>query len=104
MQKKIKARILLKGTLNVITAAKRLRRKTNPKSQFTKIRVLPESYNIVGGFDVYNQKVIFYSFEEKNISIVIESKIISTLMRTTFEILWNIAEKYDNTLLRDSYL
>lgn len=100
LQKKIKVKILLKGTPPAIASAKKLINSSSTKKQYTKIRVLPEAYKIVGGFDVYGDKAVFYSFDEKNVAIVVESRVISTLLKTVFDILWNYAEKYDSTLLR----
>lgn len=97
-KKLVKSRIILKGTPRAIKAAKALTKEGN---KFTKIRVLPESYKIdYSGFDVYNNKTILYSFSKQDVAVVIESKIISQMMRTIFEILWDIAENYNNTLLK----
>lgn len=94
-EKNIKARLLLKGTPLAIDSAKRRR-----GSALSQIRVLPQSYPIVGGFDVVGTKVVLYSFTEDVVAVVIEHKIISTLLATVFDILWQEAEKYDRTLLR----
>lgn len=96
----IKSRLILKGTSDAIETAKKLRRNTSVKNKLSKIRVLPEGYNIVGGFDVYNEKVIFYSFGGNNTAVVVESAIISAMMLSIFNMLWNVAEQYDKTLLR----
>lgn len=93
--KGIKSRILLKGTPAAIESA---RRNSQMVKNITSLRLLPPSYSIVGGFDVYNNKVVIYSFEEKNLAIVIESSIIATLVRTIFEILWKSAEPYSPVL------
>lgn len=96
----IKSRLLLKGTSDAIETAKKLRRNPSAKNKLSKIRVLPEGYNIVGGFDVYNEKVIFYSFGGNNTAVVVESPIISAMLLSIFNMLWNMAEQYDKTLLR----
>lgn len=95
----IKSRLLLRGTSDAIETAKKLRRNISVKNKLSKIRVLPEGYNIVGGFDVYNEKVIFYSFGGNNTAVVVESAIISAMMLSIFNMLWNMAEVYDKTLL-----
>ncbi|MFA6094644.1 MAG: helix-turn-helix domain-containing protein [Candidatus Paceibacterota bacterium] len=100
VKKGIKTRLLLKGTPDSIAFAKKLRHSETSKSKLFKVRVLPESYKIVGGFDTYAHKAIFYSFDEKNTAVVVENSIISTLMLTIFDLLWNIAEVYDHTLLK----
>ncbi len=95
----IKSRIILKGTSDAIKIAKKLKRESGIKGKLSKIRVLPEGYNIVGGFDVFNEKVIFYSFGENNTAVVIENPVISAMMLSIFNMLWNMAEMYNRTLL-----
>ena len=100
LKKGIKTRLLVKGSLDSLAFAKKLKKHQTNKGDFLKIRVLPESYKIMGGFDTYGNKAIFYSFDEKNTAIVVENSVISTLMLTIFDLLWNLAEVYDHTLLR----
>ncbi|MBU6431031.1 hypothetical protein KGQ29_01500 [Patescibacteria group bacterium] len=95
----IKSRLLLRGTSDAIETVRKLRRNPSVKNKLSKIRVLPEGYNIVGGFDVYNEKVIFYSFSGNNTAVVVESAIISAMMLSIFNMLWDMAEVYDKTLL-----
>ena len=98
----IKAKIILKATPSAIKKAKILRSLKSTQSSFTKIRVLPEAYVAPnGGFDIFNDTVVLYSFEKQKVATVIESKVISRMMEGVFEILWNEAGKYDRTLLRE---
>lgn len=98
---KIKTRLLLKATSQTVGAAKYLRSsEIDPRKAYSKIRLLPEALGIKGGFDVYNEKVILYSFEERNVAVVIESKMISSMMKAIFDMLWNMAEAYERTLIR----
>lgn len=96
----INSRLLLKGDSQAIDAAKKVRTSKDAKSRLTQIRVLPEGYGMVGGFDVFNDKVVLYSFDENCVAVVIESQIISAMMLAVFNILWNLAENYDRTLVR----
>jgi len=97
----IKARIILRATSQAIDSAKSLNLKNSKKSELAKIRVLPEALVATNsGFDVYGNKTIFYSFEKEPLAVVVESRIISQMMKTVFETMWNEAEKYNNTLLR----
>lgn len=95
----IRARLLLRGTPEVIASIKK-ERTTGKKDALTKVRVLPEALNIVGGFDAYDQKTVLYSFEAKTVAVVIDSPVISRMMKSVFEILWSLAETYEKTLLR----
>lgn len=98
---KIRTRLLLKASPQAISAAKYLRSsEVDEKKAYTKIRLLPESLGITGGFDVFNNKVILYSFEERHVAVVIENKMISSMLKAIFEMIWNIAENYDRTLIR----
>ncbi len=100
VEKGIPARILLRGTPNAIASIKQLRNVRGKKRELTHARVLPEALNIVGGFDVFGQKTILYSFEGTCVAVMIESPIIRQMMKSIFEILWSLAETYENTLLR----
>jgi sugar-specific transcriptional regulator TrmB len=94
-KKKIKTRLVVTATKYNIQAAK----EAHIEKSNTKIRLLPDAYDIAySGFDIYNKKVIFYSFDKQNVAVVIESKIINKLMKTVFEILWNEAGKYEGKL------
>ncbi len=96
----IKARLVLKGTPGAIASAKALRTRSGTKSELTKMRLLPEAMHITGGFDVFDNQVILYSFDDRNTAVVIDSPIIARMMTGIFEILWSLAETYDRTLLR----
>jgi sugar-specific transcriptional regulator TrmB len=95
----IRTCLVLKSSPYNLKAARLLREGKSEKAKTTKMRLLPESYNLdYSGFDIYNNKVVFYSFDKQNVAIVIESKVISRLMRVNFEILWNEAGRYDGIL------
>lgn len=96
----IKARLILRGTPEAVSSVQKLRAVKGKKLELTKMRVLPEAMNLVGGFDVYGEKVVLYSFDEKNVAVVVESPMISRMMKAVFEILWSLSETYDRTLLR----
>ncbi|MBI4836354.1 MAG: hypothetical protein HY817_03785 [Candidatus Abawacabacteria bacterium] len=99
LQRKIKSRLLLKATVASIGTVKSFSQLNSEKSRLSQIRVLPAAFNIVGGFDVFADKVILFSFDQKNTAVVIESKVISAMMRGIFEMLWTLAEGYNQTLL-----
>jgi len=95
--KKIKIKMILRATPYSL--------KTIPKmndlapSGTLQVRVLPEGYRLeASGFDIYNNKVVLYSFEKDNHAVVVESAVIAKMMKTVFEILWNEAGKYENLL------
>lgn len=96
----IQARVILRGSPDAIASIKKLRGTKGKKHELTKIRVLPEALRIVGGFDIYGQKVVLYSFDEKTVAVVIESPMICQMMKSVFEILWSLAETYERTLLK----
>jgi len=97
--KNIRTRLVLRASPYNIKAARNIREEKNEKAKTTKMRLLPESYALdFSGFDIYNNKVVFYSFDKESVAIVIESRVISRLMRTNFEILWNEAGRYDHIL------
>lgn len=101
-KKGVKAKFLLKATPLSIKCGKEYKIGNNIKSKYTDYRVLPEAYELeYNGFYVYNNKVALCVFEKEPLAIVIESKIISSLLRSIFNILWNVAEKYNTTLLRN---
>lgn len=98
---KIHTRLLLKATSQAVSAAKYLRSsEPDEKKAYSKIRLLPEALGVKGGFDVYNNTVILYSFDERNVAVMVESKMISSMMKAIFEILWEMAEGYEKTLIR----
>ncbi len=98
---KIHTRLLLKATQQSVSAAKYLRSsEEDGKKAYSKIRLLPETLGIRGGFDVYNNTIILYSFDEQNVAVMVESKMISSMMKAIFEILWEMAEGYEKTLIR----
>jgi len=100
--RKIRSKIILKATPTVIGYIKGLRKSFAQQNKLTEIRLLPEAYVIdYSGFDVFENKVVFYSFEKENIAVIIESGVISRMMRSVFSMLWNEAEKYNRTLLRE---
>ncbi len=95
----IKVRLILKASPAGIASIKKLLRSDAKINQLLKVRALPEAYEInYSGFDIYNNKVVLYSFEKQNHAVVIESSVINQLMRTVFDILWENAGKYDHLL------
>ncbi len=96
-RKHIPTRILLRGSEDAIRAVKRMRARKEGK---VRARVVPEAYALVGGFDVTGETVALYSFEHEPIVVVITDETIATLVQTVFDMLWDIAETYDRTLLR----
>ncbi len=97
--KDIKIKIILKASPDAVKSIKKVRESSEQVRKLVKVRVLPEAYKIeYSGFDVYNNKVVFYSFAKQNNAVVIDSRLISTMMKTVFNILWETAEKYDNLL------
>jgi HTH-type transcriptional regulator, sugar sensing transcriptional regulator len=97
----IRSRLIVKCSPYNIKAARSAKFDETKNSKMTKIRLLPESYDInYSGIDIYNNKVVFYSFDKQNVAVVVESKIINRLMRTIFEILWDTAEKYDHLFIK----
>jgi sugar-specific transcriptional regulator TrmB len=95
-KKNIRVRLIVTASDYNIEAVKRIRHGQVEQSKNTKIRLLPEGHRIENsGFDIFNNKVVFYSFDKQNVAVILESKVISNLMRTTFEILWIEAGKYE---------
>jgi sugar-specific transcriptional regulator TrmB len=100
-ERKIKVRLLLKATPQTIGAFRYLRSsEPDEKKAYTDLRLLPETMGIKHGFDVYGHKVIMYSFEERPAAIVIESKAVSAMMRSVFDILWQVADVYQRPFTR----
>ncbi|MBD3248127.1 hypothetical protein GF382_02455 [Candidatus Falkowbacteria bacterium] len=94
----IRTKIILRASPYVLDSIKKLQ-KNEQEKKMVKIRVLPEAYKIdCSSFDVYSNKVVLYSFQKQNNAVVIESNIISQLMKTVFNILWETSEKYENLL------
>jgi sugar-specific transcriptional regulator TrmB len=97
--KNIKVRLILRGDPNTIKSIKKHLAADDQINKSLKVRVLPELYKInFGGFDIYDNKVILYSFEKQNHAVVIESHIINQTMRTVFDVLWEFSEKFDYLL------
>lgn len=96
-KKNINTRLVLKSSPYNIQAVKNLKEGKTEKAKATKMRLLPASYDLdCSGFDIYNNKVVLYSFDKQSVAVEIESKVIAKLMRTNFEILWNEAGRYEN--------
>lgn len=91
--RRIKVKLILKATSYALKSIKKMQESGN---EYLKIRVLPEFYKINhGGFDLYSNKSIFYSFEKNYHAVVIDSGVINQVMRTVFDILWETAERYN---------
>ncbi len=98
IDKKIKVKMILKASPFAVRTIKQVQTLSNA-SKLIKVRMLPTAYRIdYSGFDIFNNKVVLYSFEKQNNAVVIESKIINNLMRTVFDILWETSEKYKNLM------
>jgi HTH-type transcriptional regulator, sugar sensing transcriptional regulator len=96
--KNIKIKMILRATDYGINSIKKIR-ESGGLNNSLQVRMLPEAYRIdYSGFDIYNNKVVLYSFEKDNHAVVVESPVIARMMKTVFEILWNEAEKYNNLL------
>lgn len=97
--KNIKVKLILKASPYAVSSIKRIQAAKTKTSELIKVRMLPEAYRInASGFDIYNNKVVLYSFEKQNNAVVIENNLISDMMRTVFGILWDTAEKYEHLL------
>jgi sugar-specific transcriptional regulator TrmB len=95
--KKIKIKMILRATPYALKSIEKMR--GSEANSLLHIRVLPESYRIDNsGFDIYNNKIVFYSFEKSNHAVVVESSVVARMMKTVFESLWNEAEKYNSLL------
>lgn len=95
--KKIKIKMILRATPYSLGTIPNMRQLD--ANGLLQIRVLPEGYRIdSSGFDIYNNKVVLYSFEKDNHAVVVESAMIARLMKTVFDILWIEAGRYDNLL------
>lgn len=99
IDKKIKVKMILKASPFAVRTIKQIRGSSEAANKLIKVRMLPPAYKIdYSAFDIFNNKVVLYSFEKQNNATVIESNIISNLMRTVFDILWDAAEKYKSLL------
>ncbi len=87
----IASKMLLKATPATIATAEKNRKTNTAQSKLVQIRLIPAGYSIVGGFDVFNEKVVMYSYDETNAVVVVDSVIVSRMMRSIFEMLWNMA-------------
>ncbi len=96
--KNIKVKMILRATPFGIDSIKRII-KSGGLNNSLQVRMLPEGYCIdYSGFDIYNNKVVLYSFEKDNHAVVVESAVIARMMKTVFDSLWNEAERYNNLL------
>lgn len=97
--KHIKIKMILRATDYGVDSIKKIRESNSGLNNYLQVRLLPEAYRIdYSGFDIYNNKVVLYSFEKDNHAVVVESPIIARMMKTVFEILWIEAGKYENLL------
>lgn len=98
-KKNIKVKLLLKASPHAIKSVKQIHSANEQIRKLTKVRMLPPAYKIeYSGFDVYNNKIVLYSFEKQNNAVVIENNLISEMMRTVYGILWETAEKYNHLM------
>ncbi|MCX6793353.1 MAG: helix-turn-helix domain-containing protein [Candidatus Falkowbacteria bacterium] len=56
------------------------------------VRIAPEGIDFSMGYWAYGNKVIFMSSKKENFGFVVESKELRQLLKTQFEILWNISK------------
>jgi HTH-type transcriptional regulator, sugar sensing transcriptional regulator len=97
--KNIKIKMILRATDYGLDSIRKIRESGSGLNNSLQVRMLPEAYRIdYSGFDIYNNKVVLYSFEKDNHAVVVESQVITRMMKTVFETLWNEAEKYNNLL------
>lgn len=71
------------------------------------VRIAPEGVDFSMGYWAYGNKVIFMSSKKENFGFIVESKELRQLLKTQFEILWNISkplkedDKYSQKFLDD---
>lgn len=56
------------------------------------VRIAPENVDFSMGYWAYGNKVIFMSSKKENFGFIVESKELRQLLKTQFEILWNISK------------
>lgn len=56
------------------------------------VRIAPEGIDFSMGYWAYGNKVIFMSSKKENFGFIVESKELRQLLKTQFEILWNISK------------
>lgn len=56
------------------------------------VRIAPEGVDFSMGYWAYGNKVIFMSSKKENFGFIVESKELRQLLKTQFEILWNISK------------
>jgi sugar-specific transcriptional regulator TrmB len=96
-KRQIKVRMILRATPYAVQSIKKIN--SSHISQYLKVRMLPEAYRSdYSGFDIFNNKVVLYTFEKQNTAVVIENSYISKMMGTVFEILWEVAGRYEHLL------
>ena len=98
-KKNIRIKMILKASPFAVNSIKKIRASNEQVNKLIKVRMLPEAYKInYSGFDIYNNKLVLYSFEKQNNAVVIENKLINQMMRTVFDILWETSEKYEHLM------
>ncbi|MFZ4649016.1 MAG: TrmB family transcriptional regulator [Patescibacteria group bacterium] len=55
------------------------------------VRIAPEGIDFSMGYWAYGNKVIFMSSKKENFGFIVESKELRQLIKTQFEILWNVS-------------
>ncbi len=56
------------------------------------VRIAPEGVDFSMGYWAYGNKVIFMSSKKENFGFIVESKELRQLLKTQFEILWNLSK------------
>ncbi|MCF7820415.1 MAG: hypothetical protein K9M44_03010 [Candidatus Pacebacteria bacterium] len=62
------------------------------------VRIAPEGVDSSMGYWAYGNKVIFMSSKKENFGFIVESKELRQLLKTQFEILWNISKPLKENL------
>lgn len=62
------------------------------------VRIAPEGVDFSMGYWAYGNKVIFMSSKKENFGFIVESKELRQLLKTQFEILWNISKPIKDSL------
>jgi hypothetical protein len=62
------------------------------KEVLREVRLAPEGVEFSMGYWAYGNKVMFMSSKAENFGFIVESKELRQLLKTQFEILWNISK------------
>jgi sugar-specific transcriptional regulator TrmB len=59
-----------------------------------KIKILPKNIQMETGYGIYGTKVAFFSTTKENYIIIIDSKELSSTIKSQFDYLWNVSKQY----------